>query len=257
MTGSFPQFSQCSIYLGSGRVENHSHPATEIIYLRSGKMDVNINGKIFSPAAGDLLIIPPETVHDQECCGKVWNYFVVFVCEPELFNTASRIIQVKNERWPGQIMELLYRVCLRRRYELCNGILFTLLTNINSFENMADEFRNFHPATRKALHYLQENFGEELNIADIAKFCGITPGYLRAVFDMDLHLSPMEYLQDLRMSQARQLLLIPYYSIAEVANRCGYSNANYFSRLFRKIHHCSPSGYKDIVKSRKDTSIRL
>ncbi|GEM_PF-6267562 len=60
------------------------------------------------------------------------------------------------------------------------------------------------------------------------------------------------------MAHARELLLNRYMSVGEVAARCGYEDANYFTRLFHKIHHCPPGEYRIIVESRDpERMIRL
>ena len=57
--------------------------------------------------------------------------------------------------------------------------------------------------------------------------------------------TPLEYLTHLRMKTAERMLTLwaDGYTIAEVAEMCGFDNALYFSRIFKKYHGCSPSQF--------------
>jgi AraC-like DNA-binding protein len=59
-------------------------------------------------------------------------------------------------------------------------------------------------------------------------------------------ITPLEYMTKLRMKKAEQLLSAmrnKEYSVAEVAQMCGYEDALYFSRVFKKTYGCSPSNF--------------
>ena len=70
--------------------------------------------------------------------------------------------------------------------------------------------------------------------------------YLRKLFKKEMGVTPLEYLTSLRMKKAEIMLSSLWtkdYSISEIAELCGYDNALYFSRVFRKWFGCSPSRY--------------
>ena len=70
--------------------------------------------------------------------------------------------------------------------------------------------------------------------------------YLRKVFKKELGMSPLEYMTSLRMKNAERLLSTVWnsgHAISEIAHMCGYENALYFSRVFRKYYGCSPTKY--------------
>lgn len=76
--------------------------------------------------------------------------------------------------------------------------------------------------------------------------------YLRKLFQKEMGLTPLKYMIDLRMKRAKSMLAAAWtreYSVAEVAENCGFSDALYFSRVFKKYYGCSPT---EFVKQRKD-----
>ena len=70
--------------------------------------------------------------------------------------------------------------------------------------------------------------------------------YLRKLFKKEMGITPLEYLTDLRMKKAEIMLSSLWtrdYSVSEIAELCGFDNALYFSRVFRKRFGCSPTQY--------------
>nr|WP_283244887.1 helix-turn-helix transcriptional regulator [Gehongia tenuis] len=67
--------------------------------------------------------------------------------------------------------------------------------------------------------------------------------YLRRLFTREFGVTPQQYLIQLRMERARQILKQPGLSVTEAALSCGFYDARYFSRLFRRETGQTPSEY--------------
>ena len=68
--------------------------------------------------------------------------------------------------------------------------------------------------------------------------------YLRRIFKKEIGMSPLEYMTSLRMKNAERLLTTLWMNgcaVSEIAHMCGYANALYFSRVFKKYYGCSPT----------------
>jgi len=96
----------------------------------------------------------------------------------------------------------------------------------------------------KACEYVRENFSRDLTLEDAASVVGISQYYLSKVFKQVKKMNFVDYLSLIRIEKAKELLKNPSLSINEVSSMVGYSDANYFSRVFKKIEKISPSDYR-------------
>lgn len=95
-----------------------------------------------------------------------------------------------------------------------------------------------------AKKYIDEHVSEPIRLSELACLCDLSETHFRRLFGEVFELSPTEYQINLRLLKAKDLLSVKTYSIAEVAELCGFSDANYFSRLFKTRVGISPLRYK-------------
>jgi two-component system response regulator YesN len=81
-----------------------------------------------------------------------------------------------------------------------------------------------------------------LNI--IANKIGLTPAYVSKLFKQELGISYIDYITDLRINRAKELLESHNYKIYEISEMIGYNNTNYFIYLFKKHVGISPAEYR-------------
>ena len=94
------------------------------------------------------------------------------------------------------------------------------------------------------LQYIHNNFADpELSISKIADIFGFSKKYFSALFVKNMQTNFTNYLADIRIKHATQLLQQNKLPVAELAEKCGYSDPLYFSKVFKKITGVSPSKY--------------
>ncbi|MCR5773837.1 MAG: response regulator [Lachnospiraceae bacterium] len=96
----------------------------------------------------------------------------------------------------------------------------------------------------EAKEYIKEHFSDELSLDETARRVNISPYYFSRIFKDTTGKSFIEYLTEYRISKAREYLTNPSYSIKEVCSKCGYSDPNYFSRIFKKYEGVTPTEYR-------------
>ena len=74
--------------------------------------------------------------------------------------------------------------------------------------------------------------------------CGITPEYFRKLFKSFYGISPLKYINNLKITHAKELLASGMYSVTEAALQSGYIDMSYFSREFKKASGNSPKYYR-------------
>lgn len=97
----------------------------------------------------------------------------------------------------------------------------------------------------KAQRFIEDNLTEQINFSYYAQIHNISPGYFRAIFKSETGLSPVEYLNRLRIVRAIEYLKDDTLSMSDVSAAVGIYDANYFSRLFRKIIGYSPREFRN------------
>lgn len=115
-------------------------------------------------------------------------------------------------------------------------ILFKLYKDLES--------ANYSDITMQALELIESHRFQNVSLEEAAKGIGVTPQYLSRVFKIDTSKSFKEYHKDLRMEEAKKLLLADQLSVREISDQLGYNDYNYFIRTFKKTVGCTPTEFR-------------
>ncbi|UHC14965.1 AraC family transcriptional regulator [Methylobacterium currus] len=105
---------------------------------------------------------------------------------------------------------------------------------------------------RRARDMMQARFGTALTIAEVARACKLSPSYFAAAFRRSTGQSPHRTLSDLRIAEAKRLMLGTGLPLAEVALLCGFGDQSYFTRAFSQAIGTSPGQWRRL--NRQDGS---
>lgn len=94
-----------------------------------------------------------------------------------------------------------------------------------------------------AMEYIAAHGGRGICVADLAAMTGLSPVYFRKLFREAMGMSPLRYIQSVRMGKAKTMLESDYAGITSIACSLGYDNVYAFSRDFKKYTGLSPSAY--------------
>ena len=97
---------------------------------------------------------------------------------------------------------------------------------------------------KQMLTFLQTHYQERLTLDQVAQAANVSRNTCLACFRRVLGLSPMEYLLNHRLEQACHLLLTTHWPVSQVAEACGFGDASYFGKAFRKKTGLSPAKYR-------------
>ncbi|WP_232733547.1 helix-turn-helix domain-containing protein [Vibrio sp. HA2012] len=110
------------------------------------------------------------------------------------------------------------------------------------------------PSRSKALFeavrdYIEQNYHEPLTRESVAQHFYVSPNYLSQLFQKEGRMKFNEHLNHIRLERAKYLLKEYDMKVKEVAHRCGFSDSNYFCRVFRNQTARSPSEYRTHYRS--------
>ncbi len=94
--------------------------------------------------------------------------------------------------------------------------------------------------------YLDQNYSQKILLDDLAEHFYINKFYLTKIFKEQFGLSVNNYLTQVRITHAKQLLRFTDFSVEKIGAECGMSDANYFSRVFKKVEGMSPGEFRKL-----------
>lgn len=126
--------------------------------------------------------------------------------------------------------------------ELRNWFLDKMVNLCRAIRDQKEEQSN--SAVKKAMFYIQENFSRDISLDDVSSQVNISPYYFSKIFKEETGENFIEYLTKIRIEKAREFLMQPDVNIKEAGVKSGYSDPNYFSRIFKKQTDMTPSEFK-------------
>lgn len=122
----------------------------------------------------------------------------------------------------------------------CIGILLTLCSGM--IDGKKEDY------VTKAERLLRNNYHNGITVGDVAAQINVSRAYLRNMFVKAKGISPQQFLMNVRMERAEELLRREH-TVSEIALATGYSDVLQFSRIFFKYHGMSPSAYRKMIKA--------
>lgn len=236
----------------------------QIIYISSGLGHFHFgtveNETIIS--AGNFVLFRPKELQKYEYYGKdktevYWVHFtgsnVKNILKRYGFPDNQRVFHVGTSLEYKQIfLKLITELqqCQSNYEEMLAFLLHSLLIifsrDIKKDRVLTNEF--IDSQMNAAVSYFNSNYNQSISISQYAASKGMSISYFISNFKKYTQKTPVQFLSDLRLTNAQVLLETTDYSINEIARIVGYDNALYFSRLFHNQKGCSPSQYRNQSK---------
>ncbi|MBS1372248.1 MAG: helix-turn-helix domain-containing protein [Lentisphaeria bacterium] len=244
MTGRIV-FSYAGHYRDNLPNPHHSHRGTELVFILKGYCETAFdNGATLSGGAGTVFVTPPELAHQQSNTPDCETLYVVQETADSGLNTELRSIETGDDpllrQWFMNLLELNSAYVV----DQASALLEAVWARLAQIEQQSDHRNGLHGKVRSAIEYLEQSYMKSFSVSGLAARIGVSQSHLNSLFRQSFGVGPQTYLTAVRMRQARLMLLNPYFNIAEVAEKTGYREANYFTRIFRQFHGVTPGEYR-------------
>ncbi|MBO5285846.1 MAG: helix-turn-helix domain-containing protein [Clostridia bacterium] len=225
----------------------HSHNAWEVMLYLEGEGFMLVGSDKLPFKKGTVIIMPPKTEHGSVSVNGFKNISVAGDFS-HIFMFKSPICLTDNTKGEG---EILAKLILANRHgdenylqALCNAYAYFLAENTACDSQLGE-------SVKKIISAIEDNFCDtEFSVATILKNSGYAEDYIRAEFRAITGLSPVKFLNKLRIERATSLLEIygNGIRISELSETVGFTDVTYFTKQFKKITGTSPTEYKNKLK---------
>lgn len=246
----------------------HFHNLLEIGYCHYGEGDLVIEDDRYRFSGQMVACIPANFLHvtkSDEGVIAYWEY--IYINPAEILKSCDKtpqeirsILEVVNNRaffvhtQESPILVTLVNAifdemrCKGDYHQECvRGIVYALVFEIARFNVKSASHtlgRNGSLQLKKAIDYVERNYFNNFRISDLAEECHMSETHFRRVFQEKMNMTPIEYVNFVRIKKACELIDKTDISMEEVAQKVGFITPSTFNRNFRRIVGTSPYQWK-------------
>ena len=251
----------------------HWHDELELIRVETGAVVVAVEGETRSFGPGDGCFINAGALHSAWAAerGPCRHHALVFhprliggvdtifwqkYVQPLLSDAACRWVTLGREvPWQREALDRLedaWQTCRTEPPGYEFGVRSALsevilaLTEHRPAVQGAPSARSLRDGERmkRMLHYVEEHYDQPLTVEDIARSASVSESECLRCFRRVIGAAPMQYLKQLRLQRAAELLADTDRQIADIGALCGFQEMSYFARSFRAFKGVTPSVYR-------------
>lgn len=235
----------------------HGINLNQILYCREGQGELILDNRKYTIAKGQCFIILQNTPHEYHSTGEKWELDIVGFSgsiAPLLLRSlkisASGAYLLSNRELLESHHQKLFEISeqnSKHMHMLLSQETYALLTDLTyCLTHIASNAADYgNPIITQVIEYMEANYSEDISLDTLSQITSRTPEYLCSIFKEHTGLTIVKYLNRIRLLHAQIILLQePSLSINEVAQKCGYSSASYFGKVFFKQHKLTPNQYR-------------
>ena len=254
----------------------HSHRFTELVIILSGK-GIHLGNDIRSELArGGVLVIPPGGTHRYEKTENLMLVNILFdlnklpipfmdmrsmpgfhelLCLPDDFFLQHR--PYPGFQLPEKLLTEIEPLLVNMISECCNSTPGKDFRLLSSFMLLIGKLISAYPVQQlppsvqiptyqlsSVIGFLNREFRNDITMSDILKKIPMSRSTLNRNFLLAFGMTPMRYLNKLRLDCAVELLTASTLSVSEIAHQSGFSDSNYFCRIFKKRFNQTPGNWR-------------
>lgn len=226
----------CEKRIYDSRFSTHSHLYGQLIIPVSGKMYIETECRQVVLDDKKVFFLPPDCNHIFKA--DEVNEFLTLDINKQILNkndmynfTGGKVLEF-NEKWKA-VRYLLLNECREKNNSNAINDLFNYCYHL-----IGEETKN------RSVEYINEHFYENIDLKALAEIEHYNPVYYSEWFKRNMGITVSEYIKNLRIDKAKELLKDTDLSVFEIAQSVGYEHNSSFSRAFKERENISPAQFR-------------
>lgn len=242
----------------------HIHNFTEFFFVVGGSGEFQIRNDSYAISTGDMVLLNPQVEHTETSYVEDPLEYIVLGIEGVKLVTSLDSVEgfsiIHFHDAAENIANYLHCILAEAKrhdsgYEdVCQSLLNILLINLMRRTKITprteDEVESASPKALAAKAYIDSHFRENISLQDIADATDSNKYYLSHIFSQAYGISPLQYVQTLRLEDSKYLLRTTNYSLKQIASMAGFSSISYFTQRFSKVENMTPSSYRAMCQKK-------
>ncbi len=243
----------------------HWHNEWELLRVIKGEFFITLDDKRWHIKAGEIVIIPSETLHGGEAVDCVYECLVF-----DLYGLLGKIDAIKHKLRPFYNTEVMPEQFFTNKDEAVARVIdvfrndgesycieLETLSAISGLFSWLIKEKRYRKTQNKSLRsseikpvleYIELHYAEELSLDTLAEIAGMNARYFCKVFYLATRDTPMNYVNQYRVERAAFLLESTNLSVTQIAADCGFWDSSYFTKVFKKFRGTTPKKYQRMLK---------
>ena len=258
------------------RYDGEQHPGWEFVYVESGRAKAQADDQVYILKSGEMVCHKPMEFHRvRPYHGSASLIIICFECSAEpmrLFNNKILSLTPRQKQYLNDIVLSAEKLLLPKdpleivrdgamdrapdataaQEQTVKNTSELLILSLMDAQSTArsqrvelyEQYLHRRHLTADVIRYLRENMTRPVRLSDIEEHFPYSLSSIRRIFKKETGCGIMEYLNDMRIVRAKELLADPHFSVESIASAVGFANTYYFSNAFKKSTGKSPRLYR-------------
>ncbi|MCY9659846.1 AraC family transcriptional regulator [Paenibacillus chondroitinus] len=252
-------------------MENRSFPNWIISYVKTGHVTTGTGGETHTAKAGDVMLHPPGLPFSEHAdVGGVHLWMQVSIlCSHQfdllmLYRVSPVITLPEPARYEAVFAKLLAewgnRELSFRDLKITTSMLQLTEMILTGWEKAGNPERSSAYSSSgdrfaRLIGQMSMRLEERLTREELASLVCLSANYMDRAFQQQFGLTPMQMLRDMRLKRAKQLLEMSEETLETIAARCGFTDASYLCKQFKKEYGVLPGEYRESVRYKQTENV--
>lgn len=256
--------SKCT-YPAKHIVYTNFHEYYQVVFILGGEGKIIVDGSTYDVKVNELYIFKPNVKHSI-LASKIKSlntvelkFFCNNVTSEACLNQLAPLVEDNDESVCNAFINIINEVKTPDIHTenmislIINQIIIYLTRSLyrkaeQSLKNISKVDSNYSSKNKDPLYnvinYIKEKYYQQIKLNDLAKMAYLSPVYFCSIFKEKYGVSPIQYLQNIRLDNARKLLCNTDESVTKISEKVGFQSVHYFSRFFKAREGLSPNEYR-------------